>query len=235
LREHLHRAGITREELFADDETRAPLTLHDLRATGITWCAVRGADPIKIQRRAGHTDLATTQRYIREAENIDARFGVPFPILPASVVGAAAPSAASAVPLSNGPGNGPATPPRSANVANQRGESRRCGWDSNRESPDLHAEEHVEIGVGDSTDSDAQVRERSSADQSPDQTRAPRAALVEALTNAIRDATLAGDLAAARVALDAITRLVADAERNRATGEGAMVVDLAERKRDRDG
>ena len=50
LRRYLGWAGVTRAELFADDETRAPLTFHDLRATGITWRAVRGDDALKIQR-----------------------------------------------------------------------------------------------------------------------------------------------------------------------------------------
>ena len=86
LRKHLRVAGVKRAELFADDSTRAQLTFHDLRATGITWCAVRGDDPLKIQRRAGHSDLGTTQRYIREAENLREGFGVVFPPLPAGLL-----------------------------------------------------------------------------------------------------------------------------------------------------
>ncbi|MEZ4301540.1 MAG: site-specific integrase [Polyangiaceae bacterium] len=82
LRRYLDRAGVRRAELFADDETRAPLTFHDLRATGITWRAVRGDDPLKIQRAVGHKSLATTQRYIREAEVIGGDIGEPFPSLP---------------------------------------------------------------------------------------------------------------------------------------------------------
>jgi integrase len=78
-------AGIElREELLADDETRRPLVWHDLRHTGITWRAVRGDDPLKVQRASGHTDLRTTQRYINEAQTFEdaATFGVPFPALP---------------------------------------------------------------------------------------------------------------------------------------------------------
>lgn len=82
LRRYLGWAGIDRAELFADDETRAPLTFHDLRATGITWRAIRGDDALKIQRAVGHTSLATTQRYIREAEVIGRDIGAPFPSLP---------------------------------------------------------------------------------------------------------------------------------------------------------
>lgn len=86
LRASLQRAGIHRAELFADDETRAPVTFHDLRATGITWRAIRGDDALKIQRAVGHRSLATTQRYIREAEVIGANIGEPFPPLPLDLV-----------------------------------------------------------------------------------------------------------------------------------------------------
>lgn len=85
LRRYLGWAGVDRAELFADDETRAPLTFHDLRATGITWRAIRGDDALKIQRAVGHTSLATTQRYIREAEVIGRDIGKPFPYLAAAL------------------------------------------------------------------------------------------------------------------------------------------------------
>ncbi len=43
--------------------------------------AVRGDDPLKIQRRAGHSDFATTDGYIRLAEHVRVGFGEPFPDL----------------------------------------------------------------------------------------------------------------------------------------------------------
>jgi integrase len=46
LRHHLIVAGVEREELFANDATRKWITFHDLRATGITWMAVRGDEPL---------------------------------------------------------------------------------------------------------------------------------------------------------------------------------------------
>lgn len=77
------------EDILADDETRRPLSFHDLRHTGITWRALRGDDPLKIQRAAGHDDLRTTQRYINEAETFDrAGFGEVFPPLPTGLAGA---------------------------------------------------------------------------------------------------------------------------------------------------
>jgi integrase len=39
LRKYLSWSGVTRAELFADDETRRAINFHDLRHTGITWRA----------------------------------------------------------------------------------------------------------------------------------------------------------------------------------------------------
>jgi integrase len=87
LRKHLSVAGVKRAELFASDNTRKNVTFHDLRATGTTWAAIRGDDPLKIMHRAGHKDLATTQVYIREAENVGRDFGEVFPPLPEELTG----------------------------------------------------------------------------------------------------------------------------------------------------
>ena len=87
LRKYLSWAGVTRAALFAEDETRRTITVHDLRHTGITWRAVRGDEPLKVQRAAGHDDLATTQRYINEAQTFEGvRFGQPFPPVPISAL-----------------------------------------------------------------------------------------------------------------------------------------------------
>src|SRR4051812_32019524 len=86
VRTMLDKAGVTRDELHANDATRKGLTWYDLRATGITWMAIRGDDPLKIMSRAGHVDFKTTQGYIREAEAVRAGFGDVFPPLPATVL-----------------------------------------------------------------------------------------------------------------------------------------------------
>jgi hypothetical protein len=90
LREHLHLADVTRTDLFTTDSSRRAISFHDLRATGITWAAVRGDDPLRIKQRAGHKAFSTTEIYIREAENLRAGFGTPFPPLPADLLGASA-------------------------------------------------------------------------------------------------------------------------------------------------
>ena len=89
LRKDLKAAGVTREELFVTDATRKNMTFHDLRATGITWAAVRGDELSKIQRRAGHTTPGTTDLYIREADAIRQGFGEVFPPLPTELLGGA--------------------------------------------------------------------------------------------------------------------------------------------------
>ncbi len=82
LKRWLTKAKITRPELHATDATRQAMRFHDLRATGITWMAVRKDAPQAIQSRAGHTDYTTTLGYIREAETLAASFGEVFPALP---------------------------------------------------------------------------------------------------------------------------------------------------------
>lgn len=86
LRKHLITARVERPELHKGSPSRKPLTFHDLRATGITWMAVRGDDPLKIKQRAGHTTFQTTEGYIREAEAIREGFGAVFPPLPAALL-----------------------------------------------------------------------------------------------------------------------------------------------------
>ena len=83
LRDWLLKAKITRKELTDESsKTTRPLSWHDLRATGLTWCAIRGDDPLKIMSRAGHADFQTTQIYIRTAESLREGFGEVFPPIP---------------------------------------------------------------------------------------------------------------------------------------------------------
>ncbi len=98
FRNHLKLVGVSRAELFINDKTRKHITFHDLRATGLTWMAVRGDDPLKIKHRAGHISFSTTEGYIREAEQVRDGFGEVFPALPASLVPAPLP------PLGSGSG-----------------------------------------------------------------------------------------------------------------------------------
>lgn len=94
LRTYCRAAGLTRADLYTNDAAQAQITFHDLRATGITWRAVRGDNPFAMQDAVGHTDLKTTQIYIRKAAALGAGFGVPFPPVPERVIGDLPPAGA---------------------------------------------------------------------------------------------------------------------------------------------
>jgi hypothetical protein len=86
FRSLLLRAGVTRRELHEALPTRQPITFRDLRATRITWQAVRGDEPMRIMQRAGHSDFETTMRYVRTAEELREGFGDVLPELPESLM-----------------------------------------------------------------------------------------------------------------------------------------------------
>lgn len=111
LRRWLKRARVDRPELHTTTETTKAMTWHDLRATGITWMAVRGDDPLKIKKRAGHERFETTERYVREAEAIRDGFGEVFPPLPSALVDAAAGREEPAEARAERPGTAPANRP----------------------------------------------------------------------------------------------------------------------------
>jgi integrase len=87
LRKDLGKADCDREELFADDEQREPLTFHKLRHTCGIHMAVRRDPPFDVQWRMGHTNAAMTEGYIAEARQAaGARFGDPLPPLPGGLL-----------------------------------------------------------------------------------------------------------------------------------------------------
>jgi integrase len=90
LRRWLLKAGVDRPALHERTKTSQHITWHDLRATGATWMAVRGDDPLKIMQRCGHKSFSTTMVYVREGEAIREGFGEPFPPLPAELFRASA-------------------------------------------------------------------------------------------------------------------------------------------------
>lgn len=87
LRRWLAKAGVKRPELHTTTATTKKRSWHDLRASGLTWMAVRGDEPLKLMQRAGHRHFQTTQIYVRTAEAIREGFGEPFPTLPQALFG----------------------------------------------------------------------------------------------------------------------------------------------------
>jgi len=87
LRTHLKRAGLDREELFADDADRRPFSFHDGRHTFAVWLALTGAPELTIQSRLGHASAEMTQHYINEAEAVGhGDVGEPFGALPSTIL-----------------------------------------------------------------------------------------------------------------------------------------------------
>lgn len=87
LERAVERAELPRRpELFDRQPGTKPLGFHDLRASGITWRAVRGDALQLVREHAGHKDIATTDRYIREADAIREGFGDVFPELPRNLI-----------------------------------------------------------------------------------------------------------------------------------------------------
>lgn len=224
LRKHLRAAGLDREELYADDETRAPITFHDLRATGITWRAVRGDDPLKIQRSAGHSSFTTTERYIREAENVRAGFGDVFPALPSELCADGADEPDDGEPDGGEPSNRPPnrllTDDRASSEARFTAEipsksERPRGADlthyenDGARSPLSEPSESRVIALAPTTPTQPDSPRFVMAwDASRTDPPTPRAALARALSEAVRFGLEAGDLQLVKIASRALAELV---------------------------
>jgi integrase len=74
-RAYMKLAGVTRAELFIIDETRLNLRFHDLRASTVTWMAVRQDRAERIMQRVGHEDWPAMKKYMRTAEALAPGFG----------------------------------------------------------------------------------------------------------------------------------------------------------------
>lgn len=214
LRAWLKIAGVDRAALHTSDRTRRALRLYDLRATGATWCAARGDSGPAIQERLGHADYRQTQAYVRAVSTIRESFGTPFPPLPDAFL--------ARLPRAIGPAIGPAETPAATQDSETAMES-TSGRDRDRTGlKNTTPNDSVGFRSAPPPDRPAQPRETSSAAHSQTQSASPRGALIEALTTAVRDGSAGGDLAVARIALEALQRLLSDEP-----GQSGAVVDLA--------
>lgn len=213
LRHDLKLAGVERAALYADDETRKAVTFHDLRATGITWRAARGDSAIEIQLCAGHTDLNTTQHYIRSAASLRAAFGDVFPPLPVDLLsgdiegpqgGGFRPAESSnrRVRSDKGPvlsaveGGGGAGSRTSHGAIELEKNQRNRDAPPSPPSPE-RPETPRSVQSSDDCGTDREQRERT-----------PRAVLVAALGDAVRAGLEGGDAVLVRVAARALAELV---------------------------
>ena len=86
FREHLERAGISRDRLTEETSTTMGINFRSCRDSGITWLALAGIPIVVVQRRAGHEKIETSAGYCKIAEDHRGKLGVPFAPLPASLV-----------------------------------------------------------------------------------------------------------------------------------------------------
>ncbi len=89
LRADLMTAKVTRAALHVARPGAERIRFHDLRATGITYMAIRGDSDNDIRERAGHTDFETTLKYIRRGHLAlkSTGIGSPFAALPDCLLG----------------------------------------------------------------------------------------------------------------------------------------------------
>lgn len=81
-RRHLLAAGVAREALHVSTLTTVRANFRSWRDSGITWLAMAGVDTEKVMRRAGHEDIGTTMRYVKQVEDVGGELGEPFGSLP---------------------------------------------------------------------------------------------------------------------------------------------------------
>jgi integrase len=101
LRDHVERAGIKRPELATTTETSLALRFHDLRATGISHLAMLPSmTAFDIRDYAGHSEVSTTDQYVRRGRNLQSAV-IPFGPIPESLLKAPKRSAAIDRPRGN--------------------------------------------------------------------------------------------------------------------------------------
>lgn len=234
LRDDLREAKIKRLELFEDTANRQPVRVHDLRGTFVTLSLANGKTEAWITDRTGHKSSQMIYNYKRAARTAEElKLGTLAPLDRA--IPEFAPKPGAPGPRGQGtpkPGQKPGQkrPARAVGARWGRVFSRSYGA---RVGPRTSSEPSKSVvlkrRVGSTpTFGTAEKKLDSSPPggneppknhpsgqaigQDPGQHASPRQALIAALANAARDAALAGDLVAARVAYDALGRLLGDAE-----------------------
>jgi len=69
FRKHLRMAGLTRKQLFQDDERRRQVWAYDLRATFVTLSLANGKSETWVSDRTGHKSSTMIRRYKRMARS----------------------------------------------------------------------------------------------------------------------------------------------------------------------
>lgn len=206
FRDHLRAAKVERARLYADTATEEPVDFRSLRDSFATWCALGGLATSALQRRMGHESPATTDGYVKQAEDVTAgSIGAPFPTLDA---------------LSSGGHWAKHWATKSQNPSFHRGFLvARVGFESSqvRDTTSLFGTSDS-LRDGDTSASDAQVREATSLAQCATQPEDAAAGGDAALERALLLAATAGRF-------DVVAMLAKELEARRLAGTNVVTLD----------
>lgn len=245
LRSDLVTAGVKRPELFEKSAARVRVRVHDLRATMITVALANGRTETWVADRTGHKSSAMINRYRRAARLFDelglgdlAPLDEAIPELVPEVGAAAASEGPEG--RSGGSSGGSGSERRSGGSVSPCDSRGRTRTGTPLREADFEAPSEAPTGA-DMRDP-AEIRASDPPDRSggpalpplpgglpplrESSDPAPRARMIGELCASLAAAAGAGDLAAARVAHDALGRLLEHVD-----GDAAEVVDLADRRR----
>jgi integrase len=231
LRLDLEATGLKakRPELFESSEQRLRIRVHDLRGVFVTVNLANGKSEAWISDRTGHRSSQMINRYRRLARTFDeldagelAPLDDALPELKAARASALLkPRVGHELGQNSGPSSAsPAQLPRmirgstGTRTQDQRIKKRSSTHTSDQDSENFAGsetgEDEKEHGGPPSGPPSRDVHDDEQRERAPDSS--PRRALAVALSDAIRAATVAGDLHAARVAHEALGRLLEESE-----------------------
>lgn len=235
-RDDVRAAGVVRPELFEATATRLQLRLHDARGTFVTLALANGKTETWVADRTGHKSSVMINRYRRAARTAaELNLG---PLLP---LDQAIPEFAEGA-NSDANASGEAATEGVAGTADSStislGSPGRARTDTSRRTADFKSGALVKARAESSTSPENREDAPTNGDEPPSllaspggavgvaiDAENPRAALIADLGEYVGRLTEAGDLAAARIASEALHRLLSS------DGLVATVVPLAERRR----
>lgn len=218
LRDDLHRAGVTRPELFEKTKTRVPLKAHSLRATFVTIALALGKSETFCMDRGGWKTSGQLHGYRRRARShAELGLGDLLP-LDEAIPEFRAPRSPADRPEGDGEGGSAAIVQQEIPEASQTSQT-----------PQILAQIlDPLIGVRIPAPEPDLGAISGAIEQRPPLSVSPRAAAVADLTRHVAALSAAGDLAAARALHGAIGKLLEDG------GDATKVLDLSEERRKRE-
>lgn len=234
LQSQLRKAGLTRAALLTSSETQQRLRAQDLRATCATWLGLceqlddggRSIVGTRVSRsyasdHLGHRDRTTTEKYYLRGKGIRIHHvGMPFPPLPATLLGPSEPGIPVKLTCQNN--GGEMQPSETASQSARRGSTRRTLG----RAPKV-ANEHENSQIDDpASDRIEPVRPREQV--KPTEYRTGVEQEIGAFEMALADAL---QRAAVDRRYDVVSQLARELEARRTARQSPAIVDLAARRR----